>query len=101
MFLFLQHLFLNSWLQLLFLRTQKKKKKTDMYRKKNASIFYLAEETVQKMQSGYVQLWELLEHGCKMPVLGNAVSVPGWVGHQCLRDRPSSVTPALSFVFPV
>lgn len=96
-----EHLFLKLIAASFSENSKNKTKQTGMYRKKNASTFYLAEETVQKMQSAYVQLWELLENGCKIPVLGNGVRVPGWVGHQCLRDRCSSVTPALSFVFPV
>lgn len=40
-------------------------------------MLHLAEEMAQKIQSGYVQPWEPSESGGKMPVLGDAVHVPG------------------------
>lgn len=94
MSLFLQHLFLNDLLLLHFLRTPKSD--YDMYGEEKASMLHIAEETAEKTSSGYVQLWEPLENSDRMPGLGDAVCVPGWMGHRCLRDRWSYVTPALS-----
>lgn len=63
---------------------------------KSVSVLHLAEETAQKTQSGSTQPWEPSESGGRMPVLRDAVCVPGWVGHRCLRDSQAYIAPTLS-----